>query len=174
MVEILIISDYLAVVKRKITMAYTKLNIINAAFAEIGISGSNFELTAEQYDEALFRLNMLVAEVCDLMGVDIPYSQSGNLTEEMALPIYAVSALYKNLAISLASSYGRDVNITTMASAKRAIDLMLLKSSIPKSRPMPRYLPRGAGAKNYSNPFFNLERQDECCTVLADETYFEV
>mgnify|MGYP006921380107 CR=1 FL=1 len=140
-------------------MGYTKQQLIDGAFAEIGLATYVFDIGAEQQQAALRRLDGMMAE-WNARGVRLGYPLSGSpqdsvLTAESNVPDSAWEAIVCNLAIRIAPSYGKTPTPETKATAKSAYNAVLSLSAMPSEMQLPGTLPAGAGNKpwRYDQPF---------------------
>jgi len=153
-------------------MGYSKRQFVTAAFEEIGLASYIFDLQPEQLQSALRRLDAMMAEWNGKgirLGYPIPGSpQDSDLDEPSEVPDSANEAIYTNLAIKIAPSYGKGVMPETKATAKEAYNTLLSRATTPNEMQLPGTMPSGAGNKswrNYDNPF--LQKPDE--SVLAGQ-----
>jgi hypothetical protein len=153
-------------------MGWTKRQFIDQAFEEIGLASYVFDLTADQLNSALVRLDAMMAEWLN-KGINVSWPLSANLqnsdiTAETSVPIQANSAILLNLGVILAPSYGKNLSIDTKKAAKTAYDTLLSLFSTPVQQQFPNTLPRGAGARNSSitQPFILPPNE----TPLRNET----
>lgn len=141
-------------------MGWTKRQFIEQAFDEIGLASYVFDLGPEQMQSALRRLDMMMA-AWNALGLRLAYPlpsnpQDSDLDEETNVPDSANQAIYANLAIKLAPSYGKQVMSETKVSAKEAYNTLLSRAAMPMEQQMPGTMPSGAGNKswrNYDDPF---------------------
>lgn len=141
-------------------MGWTKRQFIEQAFDEIGLASYVFDLGPEQMQSALRRLDMMMAS-WNALGLRLAYPlpsnpQDSDLDEETNVPDSANQAIYANLAIKLAPSYGKQVMAETKVSAKEAYNTLLSRAAMPMEQQMPGTMPSGAGNKswrNYDDPF---------------------
>ena len=141
-------------------MGWTKRQFIEQAFDEIGLASYVFDLGPEQMQSALRRLDMMMAS-WNALGLRLAYPlpsnpQDSDLDEETNVPDSANQAIYANLAIKLAPSYGKQVMPETKVSAKEAYNTLLSRAAMPMEQQMPGTMPSGAGNKswrNYDDPF---------------------
>lgn len=141
-------------------MGWTKRQFIEQAFDEIGLASYVFDLGPEQMQSALRRLDMMMA-AWNALGLRLAYPlpsnpQDSDLDEETNVPDSANQAIYTNLAIKLAPSYGKQVMPETKVSAKEAYNTLLSRAAMPMEQQMPGTMPSGAGNKswrNYDDPF---------------------
>lgn len=141
-------------------MSYTKRQLILAAMSEIGLSSYSFDLSADQIEQALFRLDAMIAEWSTQgirLGYPLPSSpELSNAYDESNVPSYAQTAVITNLAIQLAPSYGKIVSQQTMASARGSLNLLLARFVKPSAVRLGP-LPAGAGHKDIDTPFLEQE-----------------
>jgi len=141
-------------------VSYTKREIVEAAFEEIGLSEYVFDLQPQQLESALRRLDAMMATWNGRgirLGYPLPSSPTdSDLDEDSYLPDAANEAAITNLAIRIAPSYGKTPSAETKSAAKIAYDLLLSKAAHPIEMQLPSTMPRGAGNKPFAddNPFF--------------------
>ena len=129
-------------------MSYTKREIIQAAFNEIGLAGYVYDLQPEDYIVALLRLNTMLG-MWNVKGVRLSYPLNAtNLDEDSNIPDMGLEAVITNLALILAPSYGKAVPMETKANAKRSYEAIASHFAHPIDRS--KLIPReriGAGDK---------------------------
>ena len=144
-------------------MSWTKRQFITQAFEEIGLAAYVFDLTANQLQSALRRMDAMVAG-WNANGVRIGYPlpvspDDSDLDQDSGVPDFANEAIYLNLAIRLAPGFGKTVPPETTKLADMAYNNMANQVAFPTpERQMPQTLPRGQGTKpwrNFNNPFVN-------------------
>ena len=146
-------------------MSWTKRQIIQQAFDEIGLAPYVFDLTADQLESALRRLDSMLAmwdSKVIRLGYPLPNSpQNSDLDSETNMPDIAVEAAFLQLAVRIAPSYGKAVSIETKAAAKHAYDALLVQFATPPEMHIPAGYPIGAGYKPYAidDPFASREDQ---------------
>jgi hypothetical protein len=141
-------------------MGYSKRQFVAAAFDEIGLASYVFDLTPEQLQSALRRLDAMMASWNALgirLGYPLPSSpQFSDLDAQSEVPDSANEAIITNLAIKLAPSYGKQVMPDTKATAKETYNTLLSRAAMPMEQQMPGTMPSGAGNKPwrvYDDPF---------------------
>jgi hypothetical protein len=140
-------------------MGWTKRQFVTQAFEEIGLASYVFDLTPEQLDSALRRLDTMIASWNALgirLGYPLPLSpQDTDLDTETGVPDAANEAVICNLAVRIAPSFGKQVSPGTMATAKFGYDTLMARAAMPHEQQFPRTLPAGAGQKpwRYDDPF---------------------
>ena len=130
----------------------TKRQIIELAYASVGLAGFNYDLQPEQIEIARRILDSQMA-TWNAKGIrvawPIPTSpDEGDVDETLDLPDYALEAVYTNLGIRIAPMHGKQVTPDFKATARLAYDAMLLKVVEAAPREMPGGYPLGAGHKS--------------------------
>lgn len=141
-------------------MGWTKRQFVTQAFEEIGLAAYVFDLTPEQLQSALRRLDSMMA-TWNAKGIRLGYPIPSNpddsdLDQESGVPDSANEAIYLNLGIKLAPGFGKSVSTETKASAKLAYDTLLARAAMPVEQQLPGTMPAGAGNKPwrvYDDPF---------------------
>lgn len=140
-------------------MSWTRRQLIEQAFEEIGI-GSGFTLAPDMLDSARQRLDAMMA-TWNGMGIRVGYpltsSTLSDLDTDTAVPDSAVEAIYTNLAIKIAPTYGKQVAPETRVNARAAYGVLLQRAVTPTSMQFPETLPYGAGNQPWRyaiTPFF--------------------
>jgi hypothetical protein len=138
-------------------MGYSKRQFVESALEEIGLASYVFDLSPQQVESAVRRLDAQMASWNALgirVGYPLPSSpQDTGLDDETNVPDAAYEAIITNLGIKLAPSYGKTVSADTKATAKRTYDTLLSRAAMPMEMQLPASMPRGAGAKAYDDPF---------------------
>jgi hypothetical protein len=138
-------------------MGYSKRQFVEASLEEIGLASYVFDLTPQQIESAVRRLDAQMAS-WNALGIRVGYPLPGSpqdtgLDDETNVPDSAYEAIITNLGIKLAPSYGKTVSPDTKATAKRTYDTLLSRAAMPMEMQLPASMPRGAGAKAYDDPF---------------------
>lgn len=140
-------------------MGYSKRQFVSAALEEIGLSSYIFDLQPEQLESAMRRLDGMMADWNGKgirLGYPLPGSpQDSMLDEPTGVPDSANEAIYTNLAIRLAPSYGKAVMPETKANANNSYNTILSRACMPPQMQLPSSLPLGAGNKpwRFDDPF---------------------
>jgi hypothetical protein len=148
-------------------MAWTKGELISEAFAELAIAGRDFDITPEEQQFALRRMDSMVT-MWDARGIQIGYQLPRNpgesdLNAVTDIPDTAAEAVFLNLAIRLASAFGKALTQDTKTNARDAFDVLLRAAAMPMQQQMPNTMPRGAGNKHWQitqQPFFPTPEVD--------------
>ena len=141
-------------------MGWTKRQFVTQAFEEIGLAAYVFDLTPEQLQSALRRLDSMMAS-WNAKGIRLGYPIPANpddsdLDQETGVPDSANEAVYLNLGIRLAPGFGKSISTETKSSAKLAYDTLLARTAMPVEQQLPGTMPSGAGNKPwrvYDDPF---------------------
>lgn len=138
-------------------MSWTKRQFIEQAFEEIGLAAYVFDLSADQFQSAMRRLDAMMAYWNSRgirLGYPIPGSpQDGDIDADTGVPDAANLAIYANLAIQLAPSFGKAIPIEEKVIAKMAYDSLLARAAMPMEMQLPGTMPLGAGHKSLDQPF---------------------
>lgn len=133
-------------------MGWTKRQFVEQAFEEIGLAAYVFDLTPEQLQSALRRLDAMMAG-WGSNGIRIGWPapstpDSSDLDVDTKVTDVANEAIYLNLAVRLAPGFGKVLPPDTKADADAAYSNLLNQTSTPTpERQFPNTLPRGAGTK---------------------------
>ena len=148
-------------------MALTKRQYIEQAFAEIGLASYIFDLSPEQLQTALRQVDAMMS-TWDAKGIKLgwPIALSPGDSDLDTLVNdhpWANEAIFTNLAMRIAPSFGKVVSQDTRTNAKFAYDALLLEASRPQQMHYPGTLPSGAGNKpwrDYDDPFVRRPNDD--------------
>jgi len=139
-------------------MSWTKREIITQAFGELGLASYVFNLTAEELQDAMRRLDTLMG-LCTTRNIIFTtvYPQpatygAGDLDDDTNAPDDALEPMYLNLAIRLAPSFGKTPSPDTRAAAKAGYTTMLGQYVVGAQVKLTKTI-KGAGAKDSINPF---------------------
>lgn len=141
-------------------MGYSKRQFVAAAFEEIGLASYVFDLSPEQLQSAMRRIDAMMADWNGKgirLGYPLPNSpQDSDLDEPTLVPDWANEAIITNGAVRLAPGYGKVVMPETKAVAKDSYNTLLQRATMPPEQQLPATMPAGAGNKPwrvYDNPF---------------------
>jgi hypothetical protein len=133
-------------------MGWSKLDLVNKAFAQIGLASYVFDLQPEQLQDALSTMDAMMGE-WNAKGIRLGYAMSSTPivvgTVDSGLPDSAFLAVFTNLAVILASGVGRQVSPELNKTAKRSFDTLLALASVSKPVRLPGNMPAGAGHKGW-------------------------
>lgn len=154
-------------------MSYTKKELIELAFEEIGLANYNFDLQPEQFQSGLKRLDLMMA-TWNKNGIRIGYPLSSNpstskLSDDSNVRDSALEAIYTNLALRIAPSFGKVVSQDLKQDAYTTYRSLLRDTSEIKERQL-ETLPRGAGNKSWRYNKYNtfINPNDEVIDAGSD------
>lgn len=155
-------------------MSWTKREIVQNAFEEVGLASYAFDLQPEQYQAGLRRLDNMMA-TWNSRGLRIGYpladSPAGSdLDQDATVTDEAIEAIVGNLAIRLAPMLGKTVSPDTKATARSAyMALLSRRSQTIEMQIDAGAIPAGQGTKCWrvnGDPF--LAQEDRGLTVGPD------
>ncbi|MFJ1518463.1 packaged DNA stabilization gp4 family protein [Acinetobacter sp. ABJ_C1_1] len=157
-------------------MSWTKRQIIEQAYEELGLAAMFFDLQPEQIESARRKMDSMVAGWSTKniqVGYPLPSeANSSDVDQETNVPDYAVEALYLNLAIKIAPSHGKAVSPETKIAAKAAFNTILQKAvSNPPKMNYSCELPSGAGNKS-CDPFIRQHLDNDVLTPDQSAGFF--
>jgi P22 tail accessory factor len=139
-------------------MGWTKRQLIEQAFAEIGLANYIYDLSPEMIQKVAYRLDSMMG-TWYAKGINIGYPlpatpDATDFDGESFVPAYAIEAVYLNLALRIAPGFGKQVLPSFTALAKEALDSLELRATEqPQQRQFPTGYPMGSGNKTES-PFY--------------------
>ncbi|HGW3983442.1 TPA: packaged DNA stabilization gp4 family protein [Acinetobacter baumannii] len=157
-------------------MSWTKRQIIEQAYEELGLAAMFYDLQPEQIESARRKMDTMVAGWSTKniqVGYPLPSeANSSDVDQETNVPDYAVEALYLNLAIKIAPSYGKAVMPDTKIAAKAAFNTVLQKAvANPPKVKFSCELPSGAGNKS-CDPFIQQNQDNDVLTPDQSAGFF--
>lgn len=152
---------------------WTKRQLIYQAYEEIGLASYVYDIQPEQEMSALRRMDAMLAK-WDAKGVRLGYpvasdADGSDLDQSSGIPDWANSAVYKNLAVGLAGSVGKQPTMQLMKDAKEDYDTLLYRSAVPRERRSDRMI-AGAGNKPYFNQIYINTPTDDPLRSSGDGT----
>lgn len=139
---------------------WTKAQIIEQAFAVLGLGDYAFDMSAEERQSAVRTLDGMMA-LWDGDGIRLGYLMATNeadLNTDSGLPDWAMEAVYMNLAIRIGQAQGKQVHPSTYANAKAALGSVQRRTTyIPQRVPNWHNMPAGAGNRGWRGPFLSPE-----------------
>lgn len=134
-------------------MSWSKRQIISQAFDGIGLAGFDYDIAPEQFHSALRQLDAMVA-MWNAKGIRIGYPlpsspETSDLDSDSNIPDSAIEAVYTNLQLRLAPTYGKAVPIELKSTALQGFNALLRSSSITMEMQLPNTMPLGAGNKGF-------------------------
>lgn len=143
-------------------MSWSKREIITQALGELGLASYVFNLTAEELQDAMRRLDTMMGLWTTRSIVFTPvYPQpatygAGDLDDDTNAPDNALEPMYLNLAIRLAPSFGKTPSPDTRAAAKEGYTTMLGQFVTVPQVSLVKTI-KGSGAKRPLYPFIEPE-----------------
>lgn len=151
-------------------MSWTKRDFVSQALEEIGLASYVFDLQPEQMDSALKKLDSMMASWAAVgVQVNYPLGANSDLDDETGVPDAANEAIYKNLAIRIAPSYGKAIGADTRIGAKEAYDALVRLLVVVPQMQLPADMPLGAGHKR----IFDFTRKPVSNTIGNPSTDLE-
>jgi hypothetical protein len=134
-------------------MAWTKRQLIEEAFDNIGLGGYAFEATPSELASGLRKLDMMMGS-WESQGIRVGYSipsgqDTSDISTSMNIPDSAAEAIAANLAIRIAPSFGKAVPIELKYLATDSYNSLLTTAVTPVGQQFPATLPAGAGNKTF-------------------------
>lgn len=147
-------------------MGYSKRQYVTAAFEELGLASYVFDLSPEQLEGALRRLDAMMAQ-WNGQGIRLAYPLPGSpensdIDAESTVPDSANEAIITGLAVRLAPSIGKAASPETKAIAKLAFDVLASRACQPIEMRLPASMPSGSGTKPWrrDQPFLYPQSVD--------------
>ena len=143
-------------------MSWTKRQIINQAFSEIGLANYTFDLAPEQWQDVLIKLDSMLAG-WGVQGIRLGYPIENILVSDLDtdsnIADWAIEAVYTNLSARIAPSFGKVISQDTRATARKSFYLLLKQvSKVPQRKIIG--LPAGAGNKGVISLTDNIDTVD--------------
>ncbi|MES2320185.1 MAG: packaged DNA stabilization gp4 family protein [Pseudomonadota bacterium] len=140
--------------------SWTKQQLVDQAFAEIGLPVEVYNVGPDQMARALNRLDAMMATWYGA-GIHVGYALASNpgdssLAAESGLADITVEAVYLSLAIRLAPGRGKAVSPELRLAASQAYATLEKAAAAPLQQQFRNNLPLGAGNKPWrsnGNPF---------------------
>jgi hypothetical protein len=145
---------------------WTKRQIIEQALDEIGIADYQFDVQPEEQIRALKRLDAMMAQ-WESMGVRVGYNlptnpDNSDPDKDSGLPDQVVEAVFINLGVRIAPSFGKTVSADTKAIASAAYQSLMNRSVQVPEMQYPSTLPRGQGNRRlWGRPTFFPRPDDD-------------
>ncbi len=136
-------------------MSWTKKQFITQAYKEIGLASYIYDLQPEQLQDAGVTLDAMMA-MWNGKGIRIGYPiatnpEDINLDTETNVPDSANQAIYMGLAVLLGPAFGKIVSPETKRAAKDGYSVLTARGQAPRTKRMPKNMPKGAGFKSWRN-----------------------
>jgi hypothetical protein len=134
-------------------MGWTKRQFVLQAFSEIGMADDEYGLETYQLQDALVKLESMIAEWSG-QEIDVQYPlaadiDTANMDTLTSVPLAANMAIYLNLAKMIAPGFGKQLSQESKLMATESYNRLasfVSDKHIPKKQ-MPGWVPLGAGNK---------------------------
>ena len=134
-------------------MSFTKRQIVEDAFGELALAGYTFDLTPDELQMGLRRIESMLRTWLNLSidtGYIMPTTPAvSDLDDDSGMLDMYDEAVRTNGAIRIAASFGKQMPQSTAVAAKAAYEAMLVPRKIAQQQ-LPRNLPVGAGNRGYA------------------------
>lgn len=137
-------------------MSWTKRQIVEQAYGELALAGYVFDITPEEVQAALVKLDAMMAARFE--GLPYAFGLNPDNTDpdqDSGLPLTAMEAVYMHLAITIAAGKGKSLARSTLAIARAAYNsvMSMVAHDQVRQQQLRQGVPLGAGNKNRCNPF---------------------
>jgi len=152
---------------------WSKLDVIQQAFSEIGKGAYEFDLQPEDLQTALRKLDAMMASWGGSLGMRVGFSGGdgkGALGVDTAVPDWAYEALYLNLALRLCPDYGKTPSPITLMNAKAAMDAVRVRTVQPMTRRFGGYGGAGNGGVALPVPETDLAAGSDSTFTIGSGT----
>lgn len=134
-----------------------KQDIISRALSEIGVANYIYDLSYDELNSCLNRLDTMVSE-WGSRGIHVSYllhedMSDSSLTDEIEVPQSSFDAIAYNLAVKISGGlFGVDISPELSAKAKISYDSLRGRNSYPiEVVPDPSFVPSGQGNNWYGS-----------------------
>lgn len=133
-------------------MSWTKRQLVEQAYSELGLSTYAYNLSSHQYQDGLIRMDSMMSQ-WESRGIKINYPLpdeigGSDLDNDVVVDVNANEAIYTNLAIKLAPTIGKQVSVETRKTARESYNELLARATIAPATPPAQGTPAGAGNKH--------------------------
>lgn len=147
----------------------TAAQVLKAALQRILVQASESELQADEYSDAMFAMNNLMAEY-DADGISLGYTEVSTLADPITIPTGALRGLIANLAVEISPDYNGNVTAALADAARMGKNTMRkLALNIPDTA-YPSTLPIGSGNEGCGSDFNSSFYPDLEAEILAEAT----
>lgn len=157
-------------------MGWTKKQFIQKAYGEIGLGSYFFDLEPEQLQDGLLSLESMLGEwYSKQIMIGYPFADDptvADLDVVTDVPFNFNKAVFTNLAIILAPSFGKTPSLETKLSADAGYNVLCTRAASPRQIKLPTTTPLGAGNKPILRRFVEAEVDQEVNLQKADGTFF--
>ena len=128
----------------------TALSIIEDSYGEIRVKKAGIDLTEDEIDTAIRKLNRLMVE-WDSIGIHLGFRKVSDSGEDTGIPDWAENATITTLAMRLASTFGKAVADELNLAQRISFKSMQNRSTEPVSVNYPDILPVGSGNDRWAD-----------------------
>ena len=128
----------------------TMLEIVDAAFEEIGVKTAEVALTGDELQSGIRRCNDMLLQWDDI-GIIVGYTEVLNGDDVVNVERSAEGAVKYNLAIRLAPSYQKLITPVLAAIASGTLDVLMASNTDLSNIAYPDTLPLGSGNQCANN-----------------------
>lgn len=159
-------------------MSWTKRDLIAQALAEIGLAEYAFDLSPEQWQAALRRLDAMMGQ-WEAKGIRLNYPipasySAASLDEDSGVPDTALEAIYTGLAVRIAPQYGKTPSPDTKILASQGYKTLLSQSAQPVTLQIDNQaVPAGAGYKYWRDPIYPFLAPPEDRLEAGDDGFID-
>lgn len=131
-------------------MSWTKKQLIDAAFTEIGLQNYAYDMEPEDAQSAVTTMDAMIAG----WNMELGYIMSGSPSSSnpniaSGLPIWANAAVYLNLAIAICSRYGKIASSELVVNARKQLSAVETKCATIPVMQWDKRTPVGQGNKPF-------------------------
>ena len=150
-------------------MPWTKRQLVEAAFEEVGLAPHTFELQPERLEFALRRMDAMVAE-WTTTGLRIGYNAAGGLNDDSGVSAQNVNVVFLHLALRISPSLGKTVSADTRSSATAAMNALYIAAAQPVQRQQPPDMLRGEGQRPWRGTGYTFMPPPDTSPIAAAQS----
>ncbi len=129
-------------------MATTAAQITKAILQDILVHGSESELEAVEFQDAVFAMNSYMTAL-DANGVSLGYTVVDDLSDLITVAAGAILGVQKNVALQMVSQFGATADIELQRAAEFGMKAMLKLSRNIQPMSHPSTFPLGSGNEGH-------------------------
>ena len=152
--------------KKQDNIMATAAQVLKSALQRILVQASESELDANEYSDAMFSMNNLMAQYAS-EGISLGYTEVNNLSDTITIPDGALVGLIANLAVHISPDYNGNVTQALAMAADTGLKTMRKIAVVIPDAAYPSTLPIGSGntscAGDYQSNYYP-DKQDEILT----------
>ena len=137
---------------------YSKLDLVNAAFNEIGFANYIYDIDPEQLNRVMMQMDAMLMN-WKAQGINVGYYQTytpgqSDINSDSGLPSTAIEACYLGLAKRIAPSFGKALSPDTIKNFGDAWRAMLANIARDIPYHAPGHIVSGAGNRSWVDRAF--------------------